>query len=387
MLLSADGRHLQHGAAPNLPAAYNDAIDGLDIGPAVGSCGTAAYRGETVIVSDTSTDPLWADYRELVAEHGLSACWSTPIFADDGALVGTLAVYYTEAREPPAEDRRVVDLLARTAGVAIGRARDAAIRSRRLAELQSSLLPRALPDVPGIRAAVSFHPEELGSEVGGDFYDLFSLAGDAWGFVVGDVCGHGAEAAAVTALTRHTTRAVARLERRPSRVLSIVNNELRTSDHERFCTALYGRIEPIADGVQLTMACGGHPAPLIRRASGQVETVATNGPLLGVFDDAEFPETTIDLGPGDTLLLYTDGLVERNPRVPGDAGLRTLLASVAETGVDEILAELERLAFGSPPQPLRDDAALLAIQVVSPEPGSADPEGAGAPMLVHAMAE
>ncbi|HEY5430385.1 MAG TPA: SpoIIE family protein phosphatase [Solirubrobacteraceae bacterium] len=386
LLLSGDGRRLERGAAPSLPDAYNEAIDGLRIGPTAGSCGTAAHRGETVIVSDTSTDPLWLDYRELAAEHGLRACWSTPIRADDGELVGTLAIYYAEPREPRAEDRRVVDLLARTAGVAIGRARDADARARQLAELQSSLLPRALPDVPGIRAAVSFHPEERGSEVGGDFYDLFSLPGDAWGFVVGDVCGHGADAAAVTALARHTTRAIARLERRPSGVLSIVNDELRTSDHERLCTALYGRFEPIADGIQLTLACGGHPAPLVRRVDGHVETVRVRGPLLGVFDDAEFPETTIDLVPGDTLLLYTDGLVERNPRVLGDAGLRTLVASLRADDADGLLAELERSAFGSPPDPLPDDAAVLAIQVLSSSPGGADPEGTGAPVLVHAMA-
>ena len=387
MVLSGDGHRLLHGAAPSLPAAFNAGIDGTEIGPSVGSSGTAAFRGETVIVSDTLSDPLWSDYRELAAEHGLRACWSTPLRADDGQLVGTLAVFYDEPREPAREDLRVVDLLARTAGVAIGRARDAENRASRLAELQSSLLPRALPEVPGIATAVSFHPEERGAEVGGDFYDLFSLPGDAWGFVVGDVCGHGAEAAAVTALTRHTTRAIARLERRPSQVLSMVNDELRMSDHDRFCTALFGRMEPIADGIQLTLTCGGHPPPLIRRASGAVVTVDAHGPLLGVFEDAEFPETSIDLGAGDTLLLYTDGLIERNPRVRGDAGLRGILGSLPAGDVDELLAALERRALGSPPEALPDDAAVLAIQVLAPQPGSADPEGPGAPVLVQAMTE
>jgi PAS domain S-box-containing protein len=387
MVLAGDCHRLLHGAAPSLPAAFNESIDGTEIGPSVGSSGTAAFRGETVIVSDTMIDPLWSDYRDMATEHGLHASWSTPLHADDGQLVGTLAVYYDEPREPPREDRRVVDLLARTAGVAIGRARDAENRASRLAELQSSLLPRALPDVPGIRAAVSFHPEERGAEIGGDFYDLFSLPGDAWGFVVGDVCGHGAEAAAVTALTRHTTRAVARLRRRPSRVLSMVNDELRTSDHDRFCTALYGRMEPTADGMHVTLACGGHPPPLIRRSSGEVEAVRVCGPLLGVFEGAEFHEASLDLRPGDTLLLYTDGLIERNPRVDGDGGLRGLLESLPGGDVDELLAELERRALGSPPDPLPDDAAVLAIQVMGPQPGSADPEGAGAPVLMQSITE
>ncbi|MFZ0091862.1 MAG: response regulator, partial [Solirubrobacteraceae bacterium] len=243
LLLSPDGRRLVHGAAPGLPAAYNDAINGIEIGPRAGSCGTAAFRGETVVVSETATDPLWSDFRELAGAYGLRACWSTPVRGDDGELVGTLAVYYEQPRTPSPEDRRVVDLLARTTGVAIGRARDAEARTIRLAELQSSLLPRALPDVPGIRTAVSFHPAERGSDVGGDFYDLFALSGDAWGLVVGDVCGHGAGAAAVTALTRHTTRAIARLAPDPSAVLRAVNEALLSSDHDRFCTAVYGRLD------------------------------------------------------------------------------------------------------------------------------------------------
>jgi signal transduction histidine kinase/serine phosphatase RsbU (regulator of sigma subunit)/DNA-binding response OmpR family regulator len=367
LLLSADGRHLVHGAAPSLPAAYSEAIDGIEIGPSVGSCGTAAFRGETVIVSDTFTDPLWSDFVDLVSEHGLRACWSTPIRADDGELVGTVAVYYAEPREPAREDRRVVDLLARTAGVAIGRARDATSRAHRLAELQSSLLPRALPSVPGVSAAVVFHPADRGLDVGGDFYDLFELPGRAWGFVIGDVCGHGAEAAAVTALTRHTTRAIARLMGEPAAVLMQVNDELLASDHERSCTGLFGRLDPMGGGgFRLTLACGGHPPPLIRRAGGGVEALRTHGPLLGVFDDATFPEATAVLHPGDMLVLYTDGLIERNPRLEGEGALTSMLRSLGETDVDELLADLERRALGSPPARLPDDAAVLVLQVAGP---------------------
>jgi PAS domain S-box-containing protein len=384
MLLSADGRHLVHGASPSLPAAYREAAEGLEIGP--DTPGSAAYTGETVVITDTNAAPGWEPYRDLAQELGIRVVWSTPVRADDGELVGTLGVFYEQPTEPSDGDRRVVDLLARTAGVAIGRARDVETRTRRLEELQSSLLPRDLPQVPGLRAAVSFHPAERGLDIGGDFYDLFGLPGEAWGFVIGDVCGHGAEAAAVTALTRHTTRAIARLVSRPADVLRMVNEELRASDHDRFCTALYGRLDPVGSGIRLTLACGGHPPPLVRRASGAIEALREHGPLLGVFAAAEFPEVTVDLQPRDTLLVYTDGLIERNPHVAGDGALRRLLASLEFADVDELIAQIETRALGGPTVRLPDDTAVLAIQVTAPAPGGADIEGAGIP-LAQALAE
>jgi PAS domain S-box-containing protein len=159
LLASADGRRLNHGAAPGLPAAYNTAIDGIEIGPTVGSCGTAAYRCETVVVTDTQTDPLWADFAELAAEHGLRACWSTPILATNGALIGTFAIYHREPVAPSSEDQQMVTLLKRTAAVAIERTRDAQARARQLSELQTSLLPPALPEILGWRLPRRFTPE------------------------------------------------------------------------------------------------------------------------------------------------------------------------------------------------------------------------------------
>ncbi len=234
---------------------------------------------------------------------------------------------------------------------------------------------------------MSFHPAERGLDVGGDFYDLFPLPGEAWGFVIGDVCGHGAEAAAVTALTRHATRSIARLVSRPRDVLAMVNEELRTSDHNRFCTALYGRLDPVPGGMRVTLASGGHPPPLVRRASGQIEALREHGPLLGVFPSAAYPEVTVELAPEDTLLVYTDGLVERNPRLLGDAALSALLASLRFATVDRLITQLEDRALGTPPVRLPDDTAVLAIQVVARTPDGAAAEGAGTTVLVHAPAE
>ena len=121
LLLDPNTRCLRHGAAPSLPAAYNAAIDGIAIGPAVGSCGTAAYRAEPVIVPDVGTDPLWTDYRDLALSHGLRACWSTPILSSDGRVLGTFAIYYREPRSPNGLDHNLIEQITHLANIAIER--------------------------------------------------------------------------------------------------------------------------------------------------------------------------------------------------------------------------------------------------------------------------
>ena len=121
LLLDTDGVHLRHGAAPSLPHAYNRAIAGVVIGPRVGSCGTAAYRNQSVIVTDIGTDPLWTDYRALALSHGLQACWSMPIRSGDGRVLGTFALYYRETRAPGAADFELIERSTHLAGIAIAR--------------------------------------------------------------------------------------------------------------------------------------------------------------------------------------------------------------------------------------------------------------------------
>jgi PAS domain S-box-containing protein len=123
LLLDADGVHLRHGAAPSLPESYNRAVDGIAIGPAVGSCGTAAYRREPVYVSDIASDPLWAPYAELALSHGLRACWSTPILSSTSEVLGTFAMYYRQPRHPNRCDLRAVDIVTRTVAIAIEQSR------------------------------------------------------------------------------------------------------------------------------------------------------------------------------------------------------------------------------------------------------------------------
>lgn len=109
LLLDDTGRHLVHGAAPNLPDDYCEAIDGIEIGPEVGSCGTAAFVGHSIYVTDIATDPLWANFRDLALAHGLRACWSTPIFDEAGKLLGTFAIYYRTPRAPHSDDVEAIN--------------------------------------------------------------------------------------------------------------------------------------------------------------------------------------------------------------------------------------------------------------------------------------
>jgi phosphoserine phosphatase RsbU/P len=235
--------------------------------------------------------------------------------------------------------------------------------------LQRSLLPPALPNVPGLQTAAHYHFASR-NEVGGDFYDLFALSQDRWGLFLGDVCGKGADAATVTSLIRYTLRATAVYDPNPGTVLSSLNDALRVEyerDHGHFCTAIFGLLSPEGDGFTLTLASGGHPLPLLIGADGTASyPPIPGGPFIGVFDDAAFAATVIRLGPGDTLLFYTDGLTDARTGPGrdryGDEALRGFAASIAPTtasaAVGAIITLLDGFGDG-----LDDDIAVLALGV------------------------
>ncbi|MFJ1967720.1 PP2C family protein-serine/threonine phosphatase [Streptomyces sp. NPDC087903] len=241
-----------------------------------------------------------------------------------------------------------------------------------LAVLQRSLLPDALPVIPGLEAAAHYHtasPDRLG----GDFYDVFAVDGRRWAFFLGDVCGKGPEAAAVTSLTRYTLRAAALHDPDPVAALSTLNTVLReryTGSDPRYCTAIFGTLEPEPDSGRVTvrLASGGHPPALVLRADGGCDFLPTPGGLLvGVLPDAHFTPVTTTLSPGDSLLLYTDGLTEARTgpdrtALYGDLALRDFAARHAGGPPKALISALTELlrTFG---EGLDDDTALLALGV------------------------
>ncbi|MEU5656820.1 SpoIIE family protein phosphatase [Streptomyces sp. NPDC047737] len=247
-----------------------------------------------------------------------------------------------------------------------------------LAVLQQSLLPPELPEVPGLETGSYYHtasPDLLG----GDFYDLFPVGSGRWAFFLGDVCGKGPQAAAVTSLTRHTLRAAALHDADPVTVLNTLNTVLHdryTSGDTRYCTAIFGVLEPDDGHFGVHLASGGHPSALIQRADGSADYLPTPGGLLvGVLPQASFTAARARLLPGDTLLLYTDGLTEARTgpdrELYGDDALRAFTAAQPPAGPKALITALSGLlaSFGDG---LDDDTALLALGVPAalPTPGA-----------------
>jgi serine phosphatase RsbU (regulator of sigma subunit) len=237
--------------------------------------------------------------------------------------------------------------------------------------LQESLLPSTLPTVPGIETAVHFRPAGARHLVGGDFYDLFECGDRSWAAVIGDVCGKGAAAAAVTGLARYTLRAVAVQEQRPSRILALLNDAmLRQRSAEEFCTVAYARMELNGAGAHVTLSNGGHPLPLILRADGSVETAGANGTLLGVLSDPELADHNTELQPGETLVLYTDGLTDAYApaRIVTKDDLVAVLESCAGRTAWAIADTIQQALLYSNGGEPRDDIAFLVVRV--PDRGS-----------------
>ncbi|MFI0743344.1 SpoIIE family protein phosphatase [Streptomyces sp. NPDC021100] len=257
--------------------------------------------------------------------------------------------------------------LSRRAALALDNARLYSERTAISQSLQRSLLPPGLPDVPGVEVDVIYRAAGEGNEVGGDFYDLFPIRDGAYGFAIGDVCGTGPEAAAVTGLARHALRLLAREGFGGPAVLERLNAAiLDEGARSRFLTLLYGELWPQEDGsALLKVVCAGHPLPLRLRPDGTVEPAADPQPLLGVMDDLELYEQPVTLDPGDVLLCVTDGVTERREgsRMLGDDGLADVLATCTGLNAGAVSARILRAVERFAAEPPSDDMAILAMRM------------------------
>lgn len=307
---------------------------------------------------------LGEDHLEVLRQLEVRSLIVVPLLARGRTIGAMTLVSSRRDRGYGEEELSLARSLAYRCALAVDNARLYHERGRIASILQQSLLPR-LPEPEGLDVGVEYLPVGRENEAGGDFYDLIET-GSGWLAVIGDVRGKGAAAAAITALARYTIRAVAMREASPSRILADLNEAmLRQLDGHRFCTVACAGLSPNGSGLELRVARAGHPAPLLLRGDGRVETLEAPGRALGVFEDPGLDERPAHLAPGEAAVFYTDGVTEvRSPggQLFGEERLRRLLGSCAGLGAGEIAGRIREAALGHGGGGLRDDLAVLVIR-------------------------
>ncbi|MCP9488858.1 MAG: SpoIIE family protein phosphatase [Solirubrobacteraceae bacterium MAG38_C4-C5] len=335
-------------------------------------CQYVVGSNEALIVDDATTDARTRD-NPSVHSMGVAAWAGFPLHGPDGEVLGSFCVVDTKRRTWSERDVETLRTLAASAAgeialrAAVAQERDARGRADTLARtLQESLLPPELSLVPGLELAARFRPAGRGVELVGDFYDVFEDGRGQWHVLVGDVCGKGVEAAKLAALARYTVGATALGNAEPSAALRRLNEAVlrRHGVGGPFVTAVHGRLAPREGGVDVVVCAAGHPPPLVRRAGGTVERLEAPGTLIGVLEKLELHDVEARLGPGDALVLYTDGVTEaRNGdgRL-GEDGLATLMGDADGGSAEALAAAIDQgVAAGNATQ--RDDAATLVVRV------------------------
>ncbi|MCU1352587.1 MAG: Protein serine phosphatase with sensor(S) [Acidimicrobiales bacterium] len=334
--------------------------------------GSVWATGEPTWISDLARADAIVR-RDAALADGCRSAFAFPLTVDD-EIVAVIELFRDEEAEPDEGLLRTMRGIGRQAGEVwqrrqIGeRLKEVADRERRVAEtLQRALLPPALPTLPGVDVAVRFRP---GGDlvIGGDFYDLFRLFRDdgpaRWGLQVGDVCGTGPEAAAITAKMRFSTRALMRTGRPLARIHDYLNEALAERGDGRFCTCVSAVVTPHPERIELELCNAGHPPPLVRRADGSVVRIDEHGMALGIVTPIEYRTRLVTLARGDSVVLYTDGVTEarRSREQFGESRLADLVAEAGGHGADALAdAVLDRVtAHGD--RASRDDLVVLVLQ-------------------------
>jgi serine phosphatase RsbU (regulator of sigma subunit)/anti-sigma regulatory factor (Ser/Thr protein kinase) len=319
-------------------------------------------------------EPVWLESRlerdtrfpELVGMEARTIALCAVPLEVEGRRLGALRFSFGEARLFDEDERRFVLALAAQTAQALNRTQLQRERLDVSRRLQRSLLPPKLPSLGSLDVAAIYHPFGNGLDVGGDFYDVWPARNGRWAIAIGDMAGTGPEAAAVTALVRHTLRALTMTQSDPERVMRSLNQALLDAaavEDDRFCTVIFGLLA-VDDAAVLHLASGGHPPAFVRRASGQVEQVHVGGGLLGVFVEPDVSTTRIKLGPGDILMLLTDGVIEARDRGEqfGLEGVERVLATTLPSA-HAAAAALEQAVVAHAAGALNDDMAAVVVRV------------------------
>jgi serine phosphatase RsbU (regulator of sigma subunit) len=345
-------------------------VRGLDPPPA-SAPGQVHAAGTSVVLAhadDTGILGTTQDGTPLLMLLGATSLISVPItdgLTNYGAL--TLARTAGEGRFEIA-DLGLAENLGQHLGVAIRVDRMFRHRAAAAEALQSSLLPARLPEVPGLDLFAAYQPASEGLEVSGDFYDVFPVQG-GWAITVGDVCGKGQEAAAMTAAARHAIRVLAHWNPDPVDVLARVNEVMLAGDYEdRFVTAKLAYLRWDGARLHVTLASAGHPGPALVRPDGRVDMLSGGGLPLGLFPDADPHAEELELGEDDLLFFYSDGVTDaRSPDMRYfEDSLPDELAGLAGRSAAETARMVQSLISSFSQDELRDDITILVAKVKAP---------------------
>src|SRR5215207_4697437 len=328
--------------------------------------GRAKYLDQ---LSDEEIDRITTreDERAMLRKYRFKSCVLLPLGAR-GSVLGALTLWIMRPAKGFDETaRRTAKRLADRAALALDNARLHEQQSHIASVLQNSLLPRSLPEIQGFEASSRFLAAGEAYEVGGDFYDVFRSGSGTWTAVIGDVCGKGPEAASLTALARYTVRTASSPDTTPSEILRTLHDAIRSERADlRFCTAALARIQSPSNGrgpARLTVALGGHPLPLVLRKSGKVEAIGEPGTLLGALPSPTISDSDGRLSVGDSLILYTDGVLDVRDRSQSDDPdwFAEQVANCAGRSADEIAEGLAQAAIERHGGEPRDDIAILVL--------------------------
>jgi serine phosphatase RsbU (regulator of sigma subunit)/PAS domain-containing protein len=348
--------------ARQLRSAYPVPLDEPD------GIGSVILGGSSVVVSDIPDAAVVAYARDeehlrLLRTVGFGSYMVVPLRAGGETLGALTLVRSDPIRKFSSADLELAEELGRRAGTALLNARLATERAAIAQTLQRGLRPPDLPEMPGWRAATLYRPAGELNEVGGDFYDAFPTR-DGWMVLLGDVAGQGAEAATLTGLARYTLRTAGQLSGDPALAADQLNATLRAQPELSLCTALCVHLTRGADGTaQATLVSCGHPLPILARG-GTVTRVGKAGTMAGAFDDEHWESAVVDLRPADTLVLFTDGVIDtvgERDRFGEERLLDAVRAAPVEPAelVAHVAATLERFQRGRQ----RDDTAVVAVQL------------------------